>query len=177
MTRRRTVQSPRRSSRRHNRDWTGTVSTVYTSVPAATKVLFGTFAPSNAGIDETVLRTVGMISVASDQVAADEFSIGAFGMKIVTDLAAAAGAASIPGPVTDISDDGWFVFVPFAESFEFVSAVGIAPNYGRRYPFDSRAKRVLEEGSVVVLMVENASPSFGIEVALAFRMLTMVTGL
>ncbi len=80
----------------------------------STKILLGVFVLSNVGIGETVRRTIGNIWVVSDQAAADEVQVGAFGCIVVTDLAAAAGAASIPGPFTDANDDGWFVWQGFS---------------------------------------------------------------
>ncbi len=98
-----------------NRAWAGTVDTE-NAFGGGSKILLGSFSLSNPNIDETILRTVGVLSIRSDQIAAPEEQVGAFGMIKVTDLAIAAGAASIPGPVTDIGDDGWFVHVPFAQA-------------------------------------------------------------
>ncbi len=165
-----------RSRASPNRDWHGTNSTVFTTVAPATKVLFAGISPSNPGIDETILRTVGVVAVASDQAAADEQQIGAFGIVPVTDLAFAAGAASVPGPITDSSDDGWYVYVPFAQLFAFADATGFVSNKATIYQFDSRAKRILAEGTTMALMFENASASFGFNIAVNFRTLSMVRG-
>ena len=54
-----------------------------------------------------------MIMVGSDQVAVVEQQIGALGFIVVSDLAIAAGAASIPSPGFNGSDDGWFVWQAF----------------------------------------------------------------
>ncbi len=107
--------SGRQQSQRPNRSWAAIVDAAETTVPAASKVLLGTFTPSVDGIDEVVLRTRGVLAVRSDQTAGSELQIGAFGMIVVTDTAAAAGAASIPSPATDADDDGWFVWLPFAQ--------------------------------------------------------------
>ena len=169
-------QYRRLASRSPNRTWTGITSTAATAVAAGTKVLAGSFVLSNPGIDETILRTVGVIGIASDQTAASELQLGAFGFLVVTDLAVAAGAASIPGPVTDISDDGWFMFVPFVQELRFLSGSGFAPNAVRLYHFDSKAKRKLPDGSSVAVMVENAHATHGFQLFFSLRMLTMVTG-
>jgi len=89
-------------------------------LPAASKVLLETVVLSNPGINETVRRTRGGVFVSSDQGAAVELQTGAFGAIIVSDTAVAAGVASLPDPVTDASDDGWFVWVPFTQ----ISAAG-----------------------------------------------------
>ena len=161
---------------RPNRSWSGFASTAGTGVAASTKVLLGGFTLSNPNIDETVLRTVGTFMCLSDQSAADELQIGAIGMMIVTDLAVAAGAASIPGPITDRGDDGWFVYIPLVQSLDVNSAIGVEPQFATQYHFDSKAKRRAQEGQQVVIMVENASASFGFIVAGVFRMLSQVSG-
>ena len=139
-------------------------------------MLVATFTLSNPGIDETVLRSVGGIAVRSDQLAADEFQEGAFGMIVVSDIAAAAGIASIPDPVSDIDDDGWFVYVPFQQAFTFSSAAGFDARGATWYPFDSRAKRKVEDGSTIAVVVANANSATGLQIGLGFRMLSMVTG-
>ncbi len=131
---------------------------------------------SNPNIDETVLRTVGLISIQSDQAAAQEEQIGAFGMIVVNDLAVAAGAASIPGPITDRGDDGWHLYVPFAQTLSVATVVGFHGNFATQYGFDSKAKRRVEEGSQIAIMVENAHATHGLLVSFVFRMLSQVSG-
>ena len=167
-------QSQRRSP--PNRAWAGVVSTGFTTVAANTKVLLGFLSLSNPNIDETVLRTVGVLGVMSDQVAATEDIIGAVGMILVSDTAFAAGVASIPGPVTDVADDGWFLYIPIVQAFGFASAVGIDGSFAIQYAFDSKVKRRVEEGQTGAIVVENSSASFGFQVAFVLRLLSMVTG-
>ena len=166
------------SSRRRNpnRSWGGTIFPTYTTVAAGSKVLLTTVVLSNPGIDETILRTVGNISIQSDQLAAGEQQLGAFGLIVVTDLAIAAGVASIPDPVTDAADDGWFVYVPFAQSFAFASAVGFDSKCDRLYSFDSKAKRKFEEGQTIAVVVANAHSTHGLQISAGFRILSMVSG-
>jgi len=165
----------RTTSRRHNRAWAGVHSTSYSVVAAGTKVLLGSFAPTTSG-DVTVLRSVGILSIASDQKAASEFQQGAFGMIVVTDVALAIGASAVPGPVTNIADDGWFTYQSFHQVFEVVSATGVEPNFATTYVIDSRAKRIVEDGRSVAIMIENAHSTHGIQVAFTVRMLSEVFG-
>ena len=158
---------------RPNRSWAAFSGVGTSTIAASAKVLLGTFSLSNPNIDETILRTVGVLSVESDQTAATETQIGAFGMISVTDLAAAAGAASIPGPVTDAGDDGWFLYVPFAQTITVATAVGIVRS--TQYTFDSKAKRRFEEGQVIAIMAENASSSHGFKIAMVLRLLSMIS--
>ena len=167
-------QNQRGRSGPANRSWTGTVSTTAVSVPVSTKVLLTRVVLSNPGIDETVLRTVGSISVTSDQTAATENQLGAFGLIIVNDVAATLGVTVIPGPVTDIDDDGWFVYVPVVQRLVVATAVGTVN--GVRYNFDSRAKRIIHDGTGIAVMIENASAASVLIVTIGFRVLTMVTG-
>ena len=169
-------RSPRGNRRTPNRGWSGLASTGFTTIAPSAKVLIGTFVLNNPGIDETILRSVGMLAVSSDQQAASEDIIGGFGMIFVTDLAAAAGIASIPDPITDIEDHGWFLYVPIVQSMAFQSSVGVNYDFGVQYPFDSKAKRKIEEGTSIAVVASNSSASFGFQVAVVLRILTQVTG-
>jgi len=159
-----------------NRSWAVFANTAPVAVAASTKILLGMFDLSNPNIDETVLRTVGSLEFHTDQTASGESQIGAVGMILVNDLAIAAGAASIPGPITDGSDDGWFFFQPLVARFTPLSSVGVEPNIGHMIDFDSKAKRKIQEGFQIAIMVENASASNAFDIAMVFRTLTQITG-
>ena len=171
---RRTRQFAQR--RTPNRSWSGFVSTAPTAVPAATKVLLGLLAPSNPGIDETVLRNVGSLEFHTDQTASGESQLGAVGIIVITDIAGGVGAASIPGPITDSSDDGWLLYVPLTARFTLLSSVGVRPDIGHIIHFDSKAKRVVHSGYTLAIMVENAHASNAFDISLIFRTLSMVRG-
>ncbi len=132
-----------------------------TTVAAATKVVMASATLSNPGIGETVRRTRGRLWVGSDQQVATEDYVGAFGIIVVSDLALAAGAASIPGPVTDRNDDGWLVWESTANRFQLGSNIGFESNKMQMIEFDSRAMRKVEEGFGLAFMFENASPADG----------------
>ncbi len=110
-----------------------------------------------------------MVMIQSDQTAADELQFGALGFVVVNDLAAGIGAAAIPGPITDDDDDGWFVWLPVMASFDS----GIEKS--QFYQFDSKAMRRVEEGFQVAVMFENASAATGLQVSVAFSMLTSLS--
>ena len=81
------------------------------TLPANTFIIDGSMSAAElAKRPFTVTRTVGMISVQSDQNVAVEIPFGAFGMRVVSDKAVATGAAAIPDPVTQVSDDAWYVY-------------------------------------------------------------------
>jgi len=137
-----------------------------TVVPAGTKVLLGFFFLDTA-FEETVVRVRGTMSINTDQTASLETQQGALGFIRVTDRAIVAGAASIPGPVTDGDDDGWFVWVPFSHE----SLTSIGPEAARIYPIDSKAQRIVREGQQLAVMLENAGPH-GLRVTLMLRALS-----
>ena len=170
MARQRRIVSGRR--RAANCSWSGVGSTAFTTVAASTSVVVGSFTLFSAGIDETVLRSVGVLSIGSDQSAAIEAQVGAFGMIVVSDAALAAGIASLPTPVTEIDNDGWLLYVPFAQQTE--RALGSPSSV--EYHFDSKAKRVVEGGSVIAIVLENSHATHGLQFALVMRMLSMVRG-
>ena len=173
MARRRTSSNFRSSSSRPNRSWSESYAAAYITVPAASKVLLATLVTATpGGVDLTILRTVGGIAVRSDQGASNEIQIGAWGMILITDLAAAAGIASIPSPATDAGDD-WFVHQSFAQS-GMLADEGVV---GRWYPIDSKAKRMLDgTGIVVAVVAENLHATQGLAIADMSRVLTQVRG-
>jgi hypothetical protein len=68
-------------------EWTGIVSAADVAVAAATKQIFGSFVVQEA---TTVRRTRGLIAWKSDQLAATEQPVGAFGLAVVSDKRASA---------------------------------------------------------------------------------------
>ncbi len=139
-----------------------------TTMGAATKTLLGTLTLSNPGIGETVRRTRGRFHVVSDQGSVTEQQNGAIGLIVVNEVALAAGAASIPGPVTDASDDGWFVWEGFTQITQLT--VGVANAAGTMsllYEFDSKAMRKVADGFGIAIMAETLSQGAEIGIALS----------
>ena len=161
---------------RPNRSWGGVATPAFVTIPAASKVLIGGFLANNAGIDETIMRVVGKMAVKTDQDAGTEFQIGALGMMVVTDAALAVGITAIPGPVTDINDDGWFLYVPIVQAIQVASSIGLDAQAGVGYDFNSRGRRIVELGSNVVIVVENIHATQGFLVAIVMRLLSQVRG-
>ncbi len=149
-----------------NYGWSS-LSVDYTVVPSGSKVLLSFFFLDTA-FEETIVRTRGIMSVASDQTAAVEDQRGALGFIRVTDRARVAGAASIPGPITDGDDDGWMVWVPFAQK----SVVNVTAPPSMQYMIDSKAQRIVREGQEIAVMVENGDGVTGLTVALQLRVLS-----
>ena len=143
------------------------------AVTATTKVLVASAGQGVSGIDTTILRTRGIFGAFPSAPSADRFLSGAFGIMLVSNQALAAGVASIPGPATNADNDGWLVHEYFMGWLEFSDATGFL-NYDMRI-FDSKVKRIWEEGQSVVAVVENLS-SNAMSFAVNFRCLDMVRG-
>ena len=146
-----------------------------TVIPAGVKTLLQTIILSNPGIGETVRRTRGLITILSDQESVVEHVTGAIGFVVVSDLALAAGAASIPGPVTDANDDGWFVWEPVSGTTDSDLTSTGTNQPALRFAFDSKAMRRVEEGSGIAIMVENASGVHGLLAMVQFSLLTSLS--
>ncbi len=113
-----------------------------------------------------------MVVLTSDQTGGQETQTGAMGMVVVSDLAIAAGVASIPGPVTDASDDGWYVWQALGGQLDIL--VGAGPRQAV-YEFDSKAMRRIEEGFGVAIVVENAHATHGFNVLVYFSVLASLS--
>ena len=160
------------AGKRRKVTWGGSADSVaYTTLAAATTTLHQTFDPKLLGNvstqESTIVRVRGVLSVRSDQASVVEEQFGAMGFIIVTDNAVAAGAASIPSPQTDSDDDGWFVWVPFAQD----GIQGSANKGSNQYVIESKAMRRLESGQQLAVMVENIHSTEGLEFAMFFRLL------
>ena len=94
-------------------------------------------------------------------------------MILVSDTAAAAGVASVPGPVTDIEDE-WFVYLSFAFQARANTAVGYIPDFAHRIPFESKAKRIIGAGRTIVVVCENAYATHAFDIQFSARLLGQV---
>ena len=138
-----------------------------TTVPPLSKILMGTFVLSTE-FDETVTRVRGILSVTSDSAIVVERQIGGWGLIRVSDSAAAIGITAIPSPVFNGSDDGWMVWVPFAAQSSFSTGAG---HQGAQYAVDSKAQRIIREGQVVAVVVENSDSLHGLSIIQNIRLL------
>ena len=152
----------RRTSRprgfRPQTEWAAQVALFSLNIGFQTKTLLGSF---TTGAPTTIRRTFGLVNWRSDQQAASEEPVGAFGMCIVSEDAFAAGAAAIPGPFTDASSDLWFVHQFLYSAFQFLDATGVTNPTGSQYKIDSKAMRKLTEEERLVVMVENGHGTQG----------------
>ena len=115
----------------------------------ATATLFTSF-------NETVRRIIVDYLYVSDQTAATEAPQGAMGICVVSDAAVTAGAASLPGPITDLDDDLWL----FWTSMHAITTVGATALNVQNLTnplvhVESRAMRRVVEGQQLAIMGEN----------------------
>ena len=166
----------RQFQRRPNRGWSFTVSALPVAVPAASKVLLAALVPSDV-LDLTILRTVGSISIRSDNIAgASEVQTGAFGIIPVTTIAATAGVASVPSPIAE-ADEDWFIYQGFQLTNTFISAIGVHPQSSHMIPFDSKAKRIIDgDGITMAVVVENNHATNAFEIQFLVRILAQIRG-
>jgi len=159
--------------------WARAVPVTGTTIALSTKALVASVVLSNPGIGETVRRCRGTLRISSDQAAQFEEISGAMGAIVVNDVAFALGVTGIPGPVTEANDDGWFVWLPFQQVS--VGTQGTSPatvfssHASLSYEWDSKAMRKVAEGFSVAFMVENASDTHGLDVELAFSILSSLS--
>ena len=155
-------------------DW-GRILIPTTDIDASEKQIIATFTLSNPGIGETVRRTRGRFSIISDQSTVTEEQLGAVGFMIASDAAVAVGATAVPGPATDASDDGWFVWEGWTQSSQFTLGVSnAAGGFGAVYEFDSKAMRRVEEGFTIAVIAEGSSIA-GCEIGMVVSLLSSRT--
>ena len=147
-------------------NWNRVTDNNFTTLALSTKLVTTLLIP---GINErlTVLRMRGVLSIVSDQSAATENQVGAFGAVVITDQASTIGATAIPGPVTDGNADNWPLFLAFQQTQ--IAAVS------NQWMIDTKGKRKIPNGTQLAFVIENASSVFGLRFALALSILTMRT--
>jgi len=109
------------------------------------------------GDDQTILRTRGLVAVATSALGADTIAVLG-GIVLPNKTAANASADELPSPLVDADTTDWFVWHPFvipssiADSGDETpsDAVLTEPNYMH---VDSKAKRILEASESVVWLL------------------------
>ncbi len=119
----------------------------------------------------TIIRTHFELEVRSDQISASEIQQGAFGLGVVTDVAAAAGVASIPTPVSEMGSETWFAHQLLMNDFTVSGTPATAFQGGRVWSIDSKAMRKVEESDDIIVVGEFATGGSGFALRTAGRML------
>ena len=150
-----------RQGQRRKTTWIGIADQAFVSVSANSSAIIQSF-EIDGNFDEpiTVVRVRGALQVVPQTFATDQNIIGALGVGIVSDQAFAAGAASIPGPWTNSSWDGWFLWQPVTYFFEVTTDIGrlVFP----QFTLDSKAMRKVEANETIVTMFESQGPAVSV---------------
>jgi len=117
----------------------------------------------------TIVRLRGLITVQSDQEAADEEGILGVGKAVVSTDAVAIGISALPTPITDQNSNLWFMYETVPWSWKLTTS-GAAQGATHHF-FDSKGMRKVEDGQDIVMTVENWSSAFGCEFDIQSRML------
>ncbi len=148
------------------------VATGFSSAAAGTKVI-AFLAPAAVLEPEspaTIVRSRLLLSIRSDQSAATENQMGAFGCGFVNVVAGALGITALPGPATDCAWGGWFVWQPIVQAIRVTTDVGFDPQYVTQYVIDSKSMRKFESDMSLLWMIENVG-AHGFDFAVTGRML------
>ena len=122
------------------------------TITASTATIIGTLNAAALALRPfTIVRTRGYLLWSSDQAAVNEDPRGVMGWTVVSEEAAAAGAASLPDPSTN-SDASWFVYEPYAVDFQFLSSVGFDGDSGMGRMVDSKAMRKVENNDQMTVI-------------------------
>jgi len=159
-----------RSPARRSTAWSSSaVVTSLTAVPAASIILTQILIPTIT--EQTITRVRGMLTVKSDQQAASENQLGAFGMAVVEEPAATVGVTAVPQPITDAASEAWFVWFAIAQNF-IIATNGAT--LGVQYVIDSKAMRKVNSEQRVVIVLENASATHAFQFWFHLRMLSIL---
>ncbi len=103
----------------------------------------------------TVIRVRGVLHCRSDQNVASETTGVSIGYAVVSEQAVAIGVTAVPTPVTEKGSDLWFVHETVFMRYQFGSNIGFDGDAGIFMKYDSKAMRKVEDGSDLVVVVEN----------------------
>jgi len=146
--------------------WIGPADQGYVAVASGAKVLVGSFDAAANGLEKpTVVRTRGEVSIIPSSTASDLSMVGAYGLAIVSDQAFGIGITAIPGPWSDPSWDGWFVWRPFGLRVEVIDSTGVFMSQHSQ-EVDSKAMRKITDNETLVLVAESQSGAVSISMPL-----------
>ena len=158
----------RSTPQRRKTAWVAIDPTATTMVGAGGTFIYAANAALDALRPYTIVRTIMDFLLVSDQAAAIENQICAFGWAVVSDQASAAGVASLPTPVTDLASDLWF-FHRFVMADE--SNLTDRTKGGTVLHVESKAMRKVDVGQDIAGVGEFSSIGEGCELHTAGRML------
>ena len=150
--------------------WIAPADQGYIGVASNGKTIIASFDPAGIGLVKPIIvRTRGEVSAKVAAPGATAVIVGAYGLAVVSDRAFTAGAGSIPGPFTDASWDGWFVWRSFSMNWEFDDASGVRFST-KDQEVDSKAMRKVNDDETVVMIAESQVGAFDISMPLRMLM-------
>ncbi len=135
-----------------------------TTLAAATAVIalsFDTRGTLEPKAPWTIVRTRGYLYIKSDSLVGTEAFNGAFGIAVVNGEAFDAGVGSIPTPYTESFDDRWLYHEYIAGGTVVTTGGDVATSDPFTSQLDGKAMRKVNIGDVVVVVIENGSPTLG----------------
>ncbi len=161
-----------RSGQRRKTQWIGSADvTAVTTVAGGSARLDQTLTTAELALRPfTIVRTVGVVMVKSDQITAIEDAYAAFGGCVVSENAVAIGVTAVPLPIGDEGSDLWFMYETAMCSFVFGDGTGFVSPGGYSKYFDSRAARKVQDGEDIAFVMEVGS-GVGLSFYWKFRML------
>ena len=127
----------------------------------------------------TIVRTRGelLVYLTGAGGAKTEGFRYAFGMCVVSENAAGVGVTAVPGPITDIGWDGWFVYESGTVAQMFTGLGEASPSQSSRISIDSKAMRKVKQSDVILGVIEFDEQGDGAEVSanLACRILVKLS--
>ena len=162
----------RRAGKVRQTYWGSVISTGEITVAANTTILTTLFSSSllAQAFEDTIIRTRGFVYVRSDQLAATEHQIGAWGIKLQNQRAVTAGVASVPRPIEE-PDQDWLAYGMFGSTLQFSTGSGFDGAPGRLLEVDSKAMRKIHDADALIFVIENPSASFAFVFMLGFHVL------
>ncbi len=147
----------RARSQRRKTFWVGLGGTTgATSIAASTPLLHASLNAAALALRPfTVVRAVGSLWAGTDQSAATEVILGAFGNAVVDDRAVGVGVSAVPRPYSDISDSDWFQWGSFADRFTFKDATGFQGVQWYHTQYDQKGQRKVAIGQDIIQVIEN----------------------
>ncbi len=119
----------------------------------------------------TVVRTHLSLHIGTDQNVGKEEQVGAVGLCVVADQAAAIGVTAVPTPFVDMASDLWFLHKALIADFIFGSTASFNADSGQSVYADSKAMRKVNDDQQIIVVGEAASISDGFNLTILGRML------
>ena len=154
-------------------EWVGMLITQPINLVGGTTNLIGELTQADLSVVTpcTLIRVRGSVLLTHNSRTAGHSPNGAISMSIVKENARLIGITAIPSPVSDLGDDTFFLWEPWALSFGAVED----PAQIQRIPIDGKAMRKIEDGDGLVVVAQNAAPAGeNAEILYALRLLFLL---